>query len=188
MEEKLRLFERPGEENTDEALKIALMALNRFSAKKVIVASTTGKTGLKALKIIPAKDLIVVSHTYGLYEPNVDEMDKEARNALLKEGVPVLTTTHTFAGFARSVRSKFSTHLTEDIVANVLRTVCEGFKVSYELSCMCADAGLIDSGDRVICVAGTAEGADTVVMLQAANSHRFFEIKVEAVFAMPINK
>jgi hypothetical protein len=179
------LFEKPGPHNTGEALEIARRAVKDYEVNKVIVASTSGSTALKAVKIIGADKLIVVSHAYGFYEPNVDEMDPEIRKKLSELGVPVITTSHTLAGFARAVRRKFNTYLIEDIVASVLRTVSEGFKVAYELVTMAADAGLVKTGERVIAVAGTGEGADTVAMMRAANSHNFFELKLEAILAKP---
>lgn len=185
MEIKTVVFESPGPQNTVAALSIAAESARKFDVKKIIVASTSGSTAKKALEIIGKDKLIVVSHAYGFYEANVDEMEPEVRRLLKDEDVPVVTTSHTFAGFARAVRRKFGTYLVEDIVASVLRTVSEGFKVAYELVSMTADAGLVNSGDRVIAVAGTGEGADTVVMMRAANSHDFFNIKMEAILAKP---
>lgn len=180
------LFEKPGPQNTEQALWLAKKALDDFSAKKVIVASSSGATALKALEIIGPEKLVVVSHAFGFYEENVDEMDENVRNLLHKKGVPVITTAHTFAGFARAVRRQFKTYLIEDIVASVLRTVSEGFKVAFELVTMAADSGVVLSQDRVVAVAGTGEGADTVVVMRAANSHNFFSLKVEAIIAKPI--
>lgn len=180
------LFEEPGSKNTETALKIAKKTFEEFNASKVIVASTTGATALKALEIVGHENLIVVSHAFGFYEENIDEMDEKIRRILAEKGVPVVTTSHTLAGFARAVRRKFNTYLVEDIVASVLRTACEGYKVAYELATMVADVGLVRTGDRVVCVAGTGEGADTVVLMRAANSHNFFELKMEAVIAKPL--
>jgi hypothetical protein len=180
------LFKRPGDENTEEALRIAEKASRELGVGKIIVASTSGKTAMKAVEIIGTERLIVVSHAFGFYEANVDEMEADVRRRLNDLGVPVITTSHTFAGFARAVRREFKTYLIEDIVASVLRTVCEGFKVSFELVTMAADAGYVLTGERVITVAGTGEGADTVVLMKAANSHNFFSIKVEAVLAKPL--
>jgi len=186
MEIKTVLFKSAGPQNTDSALRIAAESTRHFDVKKVIVASTSGSTARKALEIIDKNKLIVVSHAYGFYESNIDEMEHEVRRLLKDEGVPVITAAHTFAGFARAVRRKFGIYLVEDIVAAVLRTVSEGFKVAYELVTMATDAGHVNTGDRVIVVAGTGEGADTVVMMRAANSHDFFNVKVEAVLAKPI--
>lgn len=186
MEIKTVLFEEVGERNTEEALKIAREAFEKYGASKVIVASTSGKTALKALEIVGPENLIIVSHAFGFYDVNVDEMESSVREKLKEMNVPLVTASHTLAGFARAVRREFKTYLVEDIVASVLRTVCEGFKVCIELACMCTDAGLVRTGDRVICVAGTGEGADTVVMLRAANSHHFFKLHIEAILAKPM--
>jgi len=185
MNYKMREFERPGRENTEAALEIARDAAARHDARHVLVASVTGYTASRALDIIGPEKLVIVTHAYGFYEPNVDEMDPAVRKKLVEAGVPIVTAAHTFAGLARAVRRQFKTYLVEDIVASTLRTVCEGFKVAFELACMCCDAGVVESGERVLCVAGTAEGADTVVMMRAANSHSFFDTRVEAILAKP---
>lgn len=182
------LFEEPGPKNTEQALLIAKEAAEKYNASKIIVASSSGKTAKKALDLIGSEKLIVVSHAFGFYEPNEDEMKREIREELYRNGVPVVTASHTFAGFSRAVRRKFNTYLIEDIVASVLRTACEGFKVTFELVTMAADAGYVMTGERVIAVAGSGEGADTVVMMKAANSHSFFDLKMEAIIAKPINK
>ncbi len=182
------LFEKPGPQNTEEALKITAGALSEFKASKVLVASTTGKTALKAVELIDNSKLIIISHSYGFYEPDEDEFDNEIKELLKFRGIPLITTTHTFAGFARAVRREFKTYLVEDIVAQVLRTVSEGFKVGYELVCMASDTGYLKSGERVITVAGTGEGADTVLLFRAENSNRFFDIHLEAIIAKPLKR
>jgi hypothetical protein len=50
---------------------------------------------------------------------------------------------------------------------------------------MTADAGLIPEGEEVISVAGTARGADTVMIIKAAPSKRFLELKVLEILAKP---
>lgn len=185
MNYKMHEFERPGKENTDEALEIAATFAKKHDVGRVVVASVTGFTASRALDIVGPERLVVVTHAAGFYEPNVDEFEEPVRQRLRAAGVPIVTAAHTFAGFARSVRRQFKTYLPEDIVAAAFRTVCEGFKVAYELACMTCDAGVVRSGERVLCVAGTAEGADTVVLVRAANSHAFFDTRVEAILAKP---
>lgn len=185
MEVKTVLFDHPGPENTDETLKIASEGIEIFHASRVIIASTSGRTAEKAVEIIGPEKLVVVSHAYGFYKPNEDEMDVEIRKRLSRLGVPVITAAHTFAGLDRAIRRKFNTFMTGDIVANMLRTVCEGFKVSYELACMACDAGAVNMGDVVITVAGSGEGADTAVVVKAANSHFIFDTGIIAILAKP---
>jgi hypothetical protein len=50
---------------------------------------------------------------------------------------------------------------------------------------MAVDAGLIPEGEEVLAVAGTARGADTVLVIKASASKRFFDLKVIEILAKP---
>ena len=50
---------------------------------------------------------------------------------------------------------------------------------------MAADAGLIPSGEPVIAVGGSSHGADTALILRAANSSRILNTKVEEILCKP---
>jgi hypothetical protein len=50
---------------------------------------------------------------------------------------------------------------------------------------MAADAGLIPEREEVVAVAGTAYGADTVMVLKSAVSKRFLELRVLEILAKP---
>jgi hypothetical protein len=58
-------------------------------------------------------------------------------------------------------------------------------KVVVEVSMMAADAGLVRTDEEVIAIAGKGRGADTVVVLQPANSQDFFDLKVKEILCMP---
>ena len=84
-----------------------------------------------------------------------------------------------------SFAKKFSGQYPTLIVANTLRRFGEGAKVCCEIVMMAADAGLIPEGEEVLAVAGTAKGADTVMVLKSAASKRFLDLKVLEVLAKP---
>jgi hypothetical protein len=50
---------------------------------------------------------------------------------------------------------------------------------------MAADAGLIPEGEEVLAVAGTARGADSVLIIRSAASKRFLELRVLEILAKP---
>jgi hypothetical protein len=50
---------------------------------------------------------------------------------------------------------------------------------------MAADAGLIPEEKEVIAVAGTAMGADSVLVIRSAASKRFLELRVLEILAKP---
>jgi len=97
----------------------------------------------------------------------------------------VHTAQHGFGGVGRAVRKKLGTYELEEIVAYTLRIFGQGMKVACEIVIMAADAGLIPSGQAVIAIAGTARGADTAVVLRAANAQAFFDIQVMEVLCKP---
>ncbi len=72
------------------------------------------------------------------------------------------------------------------IVAQSLRILGQGIKVSVEIVVESCDAGLIPEGQDVIAVAGTGKGADTVAIIEARPSDRFFELRVKQILAKPV--
>jgi hypothetical protein len=97
----------------------------------------------------------------------------------------VLTAAHAFGGFGRAVRSKLGTYQVDEIVAYTLRVFGQGTKVALEVALMAADAGAVAVGQPIISVGGTGEGADTAVVLVAANTHSFFDLKVREIICKP---
>ena len=39
--------------------------------------------------------------------------------------------------------------------------------------------------EDIICIGGTAQGADTAVVLRPANTHNFFDLKVKEILCKP---
>jgi hypothetical protein len=50
---------------------------------------------------------------------------------------------------------------------------------------MAADAGLVRADEEVICIGGSASGADTAVVLKPVNSNDFFDLKVKEILCKP---
>lgn len=53
---------------------------------------------------------------------------------------------------------------------------------------MAADAGAVPVGEEIVVVSGTAEGADTAVVMTAANVHKMFDIGIREIIAIPRRK
>ena len=58
-------------------------------------------------------------------------------------------------------------------------------KVAIECAIMAADAGLLDIDSDVISVAGTEEGADTVVVVKPVYAKDFVKLRVREIVAKP---
>ena len=187
MEAKIVYFENPGGENTEEVFRIAKQRAEELGIKTILVASTGGSTGVKAVEAFKGLRVIVVSHATGMREPDTQEFAEENRKTVESKGGTILTTTHAFAGLSRAMKNKFNTIVIADIIANTLRIFGEGMKVACEISMMAADGGLVRTDEDVISIAGTGSsgGADTAVVLKPVNTHNFFDLKIREILCKP---
>ena len=71
-------------------------------------------------------------------------------------------------------------------MAHTLRMFGQGVKVCVEIAVMAADAGMIPTTEPVIAVGGSGRGADTAVILQAANANRILSTKIDEIICKPI--
>ena len=134
-----------------------------------------------------SKDIKVIAFTHvtGYAKPDTQELDEKDRRELESQGVTVLTCQHAFGGVGRGVRNKLATYQVDEIIAYALRIFGQGAKVAIEVALMAADAGLVRTDEDIISVGGTAKGVDAALVLQPANSSRFFDLKVKEVICKP---
>jgi hypothetical protein len=179
------LFERPGPQNTERTLEWAARRAKELGAGRVLVATRSGETALKALSFFEPGQVVAVTHSAGYSKPNAQELPEETRRRLEAAGVRVLTCQHAFGGVGRAVRKKLGTYEVDEIMAFTLRIFGQGTKVAIEISLMAADAGLVPAGEICVAVGGTERGADTALLLRPSNSQTFFDLKVVEVLAKP---
>jgi len=178
-------FQTPGKQNTEALLKLVKAYAKANGIKDIVVASTTGKTGVKASRLFKGLNLVVVTHFVGFKELGISEFNEENRKQILKNGAKIHTATHALSSAERAVRGKFGTIMPLEIIANTLRLFGEGTKVCVEIALMAADAGLIPVDRDVIAIAGSSRGCDTALLVKPVNSSRFFDLKVREVIAKP---
>jgi hypothetical protein len=185
MESKTVYFEKTGKDNTDATLKLAKQRADELGIKSIVVASNTGDTAIKAVKIFKGFKVIMISHVTGFVGPDKQELTDENKKLVESKGGIVLTTTHAFAGLSRAMRNKHDMFLLGDIVSDTLRVFGQGTKVACEISVMAADSGLIRTDEDVICIGGSGRGADTACVIKPVNAHNFFDLKVKEIICKP---
>jgi len=178
-------FKKPGRENTVHTLEKAAERADELGIQNIIVATTSGETGLLAARIFPKKNLVVVTHSTGFVEPDFQELNPEFRSRIEESGVKILTCQHAMGGVGRAVRKKLGTYELEEIIAYTLRIFGEGTKVAVEIALMAADAGLISTEEPCIAVGGTGRGADTAILLRPAHAQNFFDLRIMEILAKP---
>ena len=192
MEKKIFYYEELKRENTEQTFRVALQRGQELGINTFVVASTSGLTGVQAMKAFEGMNLIVVSHCYGSRERDKWLFTDENLKLLKDKGVPIVTAAHAFGGITRamnqmSIPNAPTTYVIGDIVANTLRMFGQGMKVVVEIACMAADAGLVRCDEDIISMGGSGRvgGADVAVVLTPANSHRLFETKIREILCKP---
>jgi len=193
MEAKTVYFEKQGDENTNEALALARERAEALGIKTILVASTTGKTAVKAMDVFKGLRVIVATHSMGFLEPNAQEFTEDNRKIVESKGGVMMTAAHAFGGISRAFRQGDipqapATYVIGDLIASTLRVFGQGTKVACETAVMAADAGLVRTDEEVISIAGTGRfggGSDTALVLQPQNAHRFFDLTVKEIICKP---
>jgi len=178
-------FDQPGEQHTDRTLAIAQARAEALDLKTILVATTKGNTGRRAAQRFEGRHVVVVTHSTGFDEPNVQELTAANRAAIESAGGRILTCQHAFGGVGRAVRKAWGTYELEELIAHTLRLFGQGMKVCAEIALMAADAGLVRTGIPCLAIAGTGRGADTATVLIPANAQQFFDLKILEILAKP---
>ena len=199
---KVTYWEKPGKEHTEETLKIALEAAKERGIETVLVSSTTGYTALKALEVFEGSGLklVVVTHATGYREKGLQLMPPETRARLEEAGVKVVTCTDVLTGGVCVGMGRQRPERKEPmmqrlpwilpppnvVVAHTLRLFSQGVKVCAEIAMMAVDSDAIPSGSRVVVVAGSHAGADTAMVVEAAESSRIRDLRLLEILCKPL--
>ncbi len=176
-------FEKPGPTNTLRTLEIAAERAEELDIKSIVVPTTSGATGLKALNYFKNRNIIFVTHSTGFLKPDFQQLLPESRENIELAGAKILTCQHALGGVGRAVRKKLATYQLEEILAYTLRVFGEGTKVAVEITLMAADAGLISTLEPCLSLGGTGQGVDTAVLLRPAHAQNFFDLRILEILA-----
>lgn len=175
------------EMNTEEVLHIAKRYSKEHGVEDMVVATTSGETGVKASEIFEDEDInvLAVTHTTGFRDEGEQELEEENKEKMEDAGTTVFTGPMPFHSWNDHLRKRDGTITTTTVMADTLRLFGQGTKVCVEIVSMVSDAGLIPVDKPVLAVAGTHWGADTILLMEGKNSRRFFDMKVLDVVAKP---
>ena len=181
MEEKIVYFERPGDGNTAEVVKLVKERAQVRGINRFVVASTRGNTANAFLKAVDGTEsrLVVIPWQFGFKgkdHPFPQELVSEirAKNQQVHFGTMLFHTEDFYGTTAPKA------------MANVLRTFGQGTKVCLEIIMMACDGGCIGIGEKVIAIAGTRGGADTAVVATAAPSTKVTSLRIHEIICKPL--
>jgi hypothetical protein len=186
---EMKVFEKPGRENTDETCRIAIERATAMGNAPLVASTTTGAAGARLCEI--AKEMgfggkvVIVTHAYGSIKPGENAMKPEHRAVMEEYGATLVTAAHVLSGVERAMSSKFQGVYPAEIIANSLRMLSQGIKVVVEIGSMALDNGAIPYGVPIVCAGGTGGGLDTVVTMNPAHANKIFETSIHEVLCMP---
>jgi len=180
MEEKIIYFERPGNGNTADVIRLVKERAQARRIKKVVVASTRGETARAAAKALEGTSLhlVVIPWQYGFrdvqpFPPElVAELQEKAHRVHF--GTMLFHTEDLYG------------NRTPQVMANLLRIFGQGIKVCVEIIMMACDGGCVDVGEKAIVVAGTGAGADTAIVATASPSTKMTGLRVHEIICKPL--
>jgi hypothetical protein len=175
-------FQWRGEINTWKVLKLARERALELGISKMVLASETGRSALKALEALKGTKigLIVVTHypaqtwgpkgdiPIGLTRPEYVHV----KRFLEKHGAIVVQGTRPLGGIGRSVG--WDAPVPATFVDKALELFGAGTKIAIEATLMAADAGVLDPGQESVTLAGTYKGLDTALVVRTSYSGSLF--------------
>jgi len=183
--ERILYFDSPGKENTEETMKAALERAQALNIKDIVVASTTGATGVRACEVFKGFNVVVITHHVGFREPGVPQLLKPNEEKIKSLGGKIFTGIHGLSGVERAIRTKWNTIQPVEIIADALRLFGEGAKVCVEIVIMAADAGLVPVDKDIVAIAGSGSGADTAFVVTPVHANNLFKMSVREIICKP---
>ena len=181
---EVHYYDQPGAQNTDDVLGVSVKRAHQLGIKQVVLASTHGRTAMRARDVFPKDTRIIAVSISAAFEREGWVMTDAERRALTSAGVQVLTAMHSL-GDDVSEAMAGQGWPPNRVVRETLYRFSQGMKVAIEVSLMAAEAGLLDMSSDVIAIAGTDRGADTALVLKPAYARDFTALKVREILAMP---
>jgi uncharacterized protein len=193
IERSIYYFEEAGYENTSDVVEIVYKRLQPGDIENVVVASSSGKTGLKfAKKMAHDTNLVVVSSHPGFSAPGAWDFNLSILKELEAMGCKVVKQSHILSGLERSISNKFSGASHTEVLAEAIRCLLGvGMKVAIECTIMAADCGAIPI-QKTIAVGGTHSrkggGADCAIVVWPSHFNNFFDFRVLEILAKPYKR
>ncbi len=167
-----------GQVNTEKTLKLAVQRAHQLDIKKLIVASETGLSALKAAEILRGSgiNLIVVTSASGTKIENtiigdlsIGIPDKAIWNRLEENGARIIRATDPLYNIGADLERK-SVPTLATLIRLCLGMISSGTAVCVTATLMATDNGVLSEGEEVVAVAGSWVGLDTALVVRVANS------------------
>jgi hypothetical protein len=191
-------FNTCGQINTEKTLKVAIQRARELGINKLVVASETGLSALKAASMLRDSGiiLIVVTSAAGAKIENTIIGDlkigisaQKIWDQLEKNGARIVRATDPLYNIGAALEHKGIPTL-ETIIRMCLKMISSGTAVCVTATLMATDNGLLKEGEEVVAVAGSWIGLDTALVIRATNSVNLLKtgsMQIKEIICKPRN-
>ena len=191
-------FNTCGQINTEKTLKVAVQRARELGINKLVVASETGLSALKATSMLRGSgiSLIVVTSAAGTKIENtiigdlkIGISSQKIWDQLEKNGARIVRATDPLYNIGAALEHKEIPTL-ETIIRMCLKMISSGTAVCVTATLMATDNGLLREGEEVVAVAGSWIGLDTALVIRATNSVNLLKpgsMQIKEIICKPRN-
>lgn len=191
-------FDVCGQINTEKTLELAIRRMHELNLKKLVVASETGLSALKASQKLQDSgiDLIVVTSAAGtkiektiISDLRIGIPDKNIWDQLEKSGAKIVRATDPLYNIGAALEHNGVPTLAT-LIRTCLRMISSGTAVCVTVTLMATDNGFLKEGEEVVAVAGSWIGLDTALVVRATNSVNLLKpsaLQVKEIVCKPRN-
>lgn len=191
-------FKSCGQIDTEKTLELAIQRARELGVRKLIVASETGLSALKAVEMLRDSgiDLIVVTSAAGtkveqtiIGDLKIGIPDPKIWNELEKKGAKIVRATDPLHNIGAALENRGIPTLAT-FVRHCLRMISSGTAVCVSTTMMAVDNGALNEGEEVVAAAGSWVGLDTAVVLRATNSVNLLKseaMQIKEIICKPRN-
>ena len=171
-------FDVCGQINTEKTLELAILRSQQLGIAKLVVASETGLSALKAVEMAkyPKLPVVVVTSAAGTRIENtvignlrIGIPDKEIWDELERNGARIVRATDPLYNIGAALEHRGVPTL-HSLVRSCLGMISSGKAVCLGAVLMATDNGILTEGEEVVAAAGSWIGLDTALVVRATNS------------------
>lgn len=187
-----------GQINTEKTLELAIQRANELNLKKLVVASETGLSALKAVDMLRGSEmnLIIITSAAGTRIENtvigdlrIGIPDQKIWNRLERNGAKIVRATDPLYNIGAALEHMGVPTLAT-LVRLSLKMISSGTAVCVTAILMATDNGILREGEEVVAVAGSWIGLDSALVGRAANSVNFLKagaMQIREIICKPRN-
>jgi len=189
-------FSQPGGDNTPQVIQVVRSRIREGDITKILVASESGRLALEFKKELPKQTVVCV--TYDRETRRMYKKPELLKKKLAASGITIVDTVKepltrglVFRNWWRGRNIVLPGESADLFWMTLICVGGHGLRTAVEIVFMAVEAQVVQTGEKVLSVAGTGRGADSALVMKASKfedavgRHPLSRMKIEEILAMP---